>query len=353
MNITFPHMGNTYIPAKVLLDFIGVDYIIPPLCNKKTLETGVKISPECICLPFKTIIANLVNGLEAGADTILFGGGCGQCRLGYYGALINEILSDMGYKFKYLEIDFGRMSFGYIIKEIKTVADIPAIRIFTGICLALRTVFLIDSLYKKAGHCRCRELGRGATDAVMREFKKNVLSVKGFAEVKRLIKKTFKELEKIKLDETAKPKKIAVIGEIFIACEPFVNLEIEQKLGTMGVEVHNHLSISEWIHEHFILNLIPFKVNTRAQIAAREFLKAEDVGGHGVETVGNSVLRGKDKFDGIIHIYPFTCMPEIVAQSAFKEIQKKYGVPIMSLVIDELTGEAGYITRLEAFVDMI
>ena len=46
-------------------------------------------------------------------------------------------------------------------------------------------------------------------------------------------------------------------------------------------------------------------------------------------------------------------MPEIVAQSTFSEIRKKYDIPIMSLVIDELTGEAGYITRLEAFVDMI
>ena len=28
-------------------------------------------------------------------------------------------------------------------------------------------------------------------------------------------------------------------------------------------------------------------------------------------------------------------------------------MPIMTLIIDELTGEAGYMTRLEAFVDML
>lgn len=58
-------------------------------------------------------------------------------------------------------------------------------------------------------------------------------------------------------------------------------------------------------------------------------------------------------FDGVVHIYPLTCMPEIVAQSTFNEVQKKYNIPIMTLIVDEMTGEAGYTTRLEAFIDMI
>jgi predicted nucleotide-binding protein (sugar kinase/HSP70/actin superfamily) len=354
LKITFPHMGNTYISAKVLLDFIGIEYEIPPLCNKRTLEIGVKNSPECICLPFKTIIGNLMDGLDNGADVVFFGGGCGQCRLGYYGELLKEILKDMGYKFKYLEIDFGRMSFKDIIREIKTVAGgISTVRLFIGICFALRTVFLVDGLYKKASYCRCREQGIGKTDEIINKFKRNVLGIKGFFKTKRLIKNAHKQLNSLKLDKKARPKKIAVVGEIFIACEPFTNFDIEQKLGAMGVEVYNHLSISEWIREHFILNLIPFKVRIKAQDASREYLNTDDVGGHGIETVGNCVICGKKGFDGIIHIYPFSCMPEIVAQSTFNDAQNKYNIPIMSLVIDELTGEAGYITRLEAFVDMI
>ena len=34
-------------------------------------------------------------------------------------------------------------------------------------------------------------------------------------------------------------------------------------------------------------------------------------------------------------------------------ISKDKDFPIMSLVIDEMTGEAGYITRIEAFVDLL
>lgn len=354
MKLTFPHMGNTYIAAKVLLDSIGIEYEIPPFCNKRTLELGVKNSPECICLPFKTIIGDLINGLDKGADSVFFGGGCGQCRLGYYGDLLKEILNGLGYKFNYLQIEFGKMSFNDIIKEIKGVSkETNTLRIFAGICYALRTIFIVDNLQKKSNYCRCREINKGSTDKIMKKFKNDVLTVKGYYNVRKLALKAFSALKNIELDKNAKPKKIAIVGEIFIACEPFTNLDIEQKLGNMGIEVHNNLSISEWIHEHFLLNLIPFKVKTKAQIASQELLNTEDIGGHGIETVGNSILNSKKGYDGIIHIYPFTCMPEIVAQSTFGDIQKKHGIPIMSLVIDELTGEAGYITRLEAFVDML
>ena len=46
-------------------------------------------------------------------------------------------------------------------------------------------------------------------------------------------------------------------------------------------------------------------------------------------------------------------MPEIVAKSILKTVSKELDFPIMTLVVDEMTGEAGYTTRLEAFVDLI
>ena len=46
MKITFPHMGNTYIVAKSLLDDLGIDYVIPSFNNKKALETGTKYAPD-------------------------------------------------------------------------------------------------------------------------------------------------------------------------------------------------------------------------------------------------------------------------------------------------------------------
>jgi len=56
MKITFPHMGNTYIAVKALLDDIGAEYVIPPLNSKRSLELGTKYAPEMACLPLKSIL---------------------------------------------------------------------------------------------------------------------------------------------------------------------------------------------------------------------------------------------------------------------------------------------------------
>ena len=77
---------------------------------------------------------------------------------GYYGDLIREILKSLGYKFKYLHIDFSRMTYSEIIKEICSVTKgVSKIKVFWAIVLALYTVFYIDSLYQKANYVRCRD----------------------------------------------------------------------------------------------------------------------------------------------------------------------------------------------------
>ena len=160
-------------------------------------------------------------------------------------------------------------------------------------------------------------------------------------------------LYKIKTDKSFKPVRVAVIGEIFISSEPFTNLELERKLGNIGVKVINTMTVSTWIREHFLHVVIPLKRKNKAVEAAQSYIHTDDFGGHGIYTVGNADLFSRGGFDGIIQIYPFTCMPEIIAQTAFSHIQQKYGVPIMTLIVDEMTGEAGYLTRLEAFSDML
>lgn len=47
------------------------------------------------------------------------------------------------------------------------------------------------------------------------------------------------------------------------------------------------------------------------------------------------------------------CMPEIVSKAILPSISKDKNFPIMTLVVDEMTGEAGYLTRIEAFVDLL
>ncbi len=134
--------------------------------------------------------------------------------------------------------------------------------------------------------------------------------------------------------------------------EPYANLEIEKTLGEMGVEVERSIYLGHWIKDH----LLPKKFGSgeRETIikAASDYLD-HFVGGHGLESVGQTILYAQNNFDGIVHIFPFTCTPEIVAQSILPEVSKDFRIPLISFSLDEHSGRAGFITRLEAFLDLL
>jgi predicted nucleotide-binding protein (sugar kinase/HSP70/actin superfamily) len=69
--------------------------------------------------------------------------------------------------------------------------------------------------------------------------------------------------------------------------------------------------------------------------------------------VGKTILFAQKGIDGVIHIFPFTCMPELVAQTILKKVQKDLDIPILTLIIDEHTAPGGVETRLEAFIDLL
>jgi len=77
------------------------------------------------------------------------------------------------------------------------------------------------------------------------------------------------------------------------------------------------------------------------------------IGGHARECIAEAVEADKKDFDGAIQVYPMGCMPEVVARSILPTISKDRDFPILTLVVDEMTGEAGYMTRIEAFLDLL
>ncbi len=59
----------------------------------------------------------------------------------------------------------------------------------------------------------------------------------------------------------------------------------------------------------------------------------------------------KNKIDGIIFLVTFPCGPDSLVTELCK--RKIKDIPLISVVLDELQGEAGLRTRLESFVDII
>ncbi|MCG8499629.1 MAG: CoA protein activase [Firmicutes bacterium] len=353
MKATFPHMGNVSIIVKALFETLEVDYIIPPACSKRTLELGTKYAPELACLPLKINIGNFIESIEQGADTIVMAGGCGPCRFGYYGEVQKEILKDLGYNVEFLVLELPNGGIKEFLRRLRTLIGRKSLlQAAKAVQKATKISIALDELDKLSFQIRAREAVKGKTDWMMKKFHHQVMKVKGAKSIIKLIRETQKELEAIEIDRSVRVLKIGIVGEIYTLIEPFTNFNIEQMLGNMGIEVDRSLTLSNWIVEHMIKQALHLKKNRPYEKAAPPYMNTM-IGGHAWETIGNSVLYAQQGYDGIVQLYPFTCMPEIVAQSILPTISNELDIPILTLIIDELTGEAGYKTRIEAFVDML
>ncbi len=353
MKITFPHMGNTFISAKALLDDIGVECIIPPYNNKKTLEIGTKYAPEMACLPLKINIGNYIEAHGLGADTILITGGRGPCRFGYYCEMSKEILADANYNMDFITLDGPNGNIKEFLERIKKLAG--GFNVYKILKVIKNTTIVskrVDEIERLTYKIRPRELIKGSTDKVYKTMLNKVRKANGSREILKLLNETKKQLVDIDIDKYFVPLKVGIVGEIYTTIDPFANFHIESILGNMGIEVDRAVTVSGWIIEHMLKNVLPAKKDLQYSEAAEPYL-GRMIGGHAQETIGNTVLYAKKGFDGVVQIYPLTCMPEIVAQSILPSIERDYDIPILTLIIDEMTGEAGYMTRIEAFVDLL
>lgn len=353
MKITFPHLGNVFIIAKALLDDMGAEYVIPPYNNKEALELGTRHVPELACLPLKITVGNLIQGRKLGADTVLMAGGCGPCRFGYYCEMQKQILRDMGYEMDMIVLEPPDGNVKEFIRMVrKLVKDKSIYRVLKSIKNAAQVSIMVDELEMLSFKVRAREIRKGSTDKIYNGFLRDVKNASGSKEIKQIIKNTKDKLLEVDIDKRFNPLRIGIVGEIYTTIDPFGGGDIQRKLGEMGIEVHRSVTLSGWIIEHIIKKALHLPRDLSYVHAAEPYLGAM-IGGHAQDTIGNTVLYSQKGYDGVIQVYPLTCMPEIVAESILPSVERDHDIPVLTLIIDEMTGEAGYMTRIEAFVDLL
>lgn len=352
MRLSFPHMGNLYIPIKTFFESLGIEVVVPPLSNKETLELGVKHSPEFACLPLKVNIGNMIQALEKGADTIVMAGGVGPCRFGYYSEVQREILSDLGYDFEMIVLDPPKGNLLKLVKNIKKLIGNNSFRkIWFSAKLAWKKAVLLEELDYADGMARVsKKLNRKEVNNLFGYFEKEIDLTASFDKLQRIENQMHECYHD--LIPSFVPIKIGLVGEIYTVLDNFVNLDIKKKLEDMGVYVDKSISLTEWANTNLLLKLLNIHGEKNVEMAARPYLN-HFVGGHGLQSVGNTVLYANKNFDGVVHVLPFTCMPEIIAKSILPAVSKKYNIPVLSLVIDEHAADTGLNTRLEAFIDLL
>jgi len=354
MVITFPNLGNVCFAVKVMFETMKIPFVIPESNNKATLEIGSFYSPEEICLPFKIMMGNYIQSIKKGADTILITGSCGPCRFGEYCELQMKILKRLNYDLNFIVVDspfaIGMEEFKRRIGEISGASSVSKVEQINGLNLAYKVVDLLDKIEAKAHELAGYEINKGECKHLLNQCKAEALACPEPRQTVKLLESYQKKIEKVRIDPSKDPIKIAIIGEIYTVIEPFSNLYIEEKLMDYGVSSKRMLTPSWWVRD---TALKPVKLNSfHVHQAAKEYLPY-NIGGHGKECVGEALLSKKANMDGAIQIFPLGCMPEVVAKAILPSIQRDKDFPVMTLVMDEIAGEAGYITRIEAFLDML
>ena len=280
---------------KVFWEALGFEVIQSPPTNRRIFEDGLRLAHDELCLPVK-----------------IFHG-----HISYLKDKVDFIFIPRIYKMIDMNEDrFGCPKFIGLPELIKnSVIEIPPI---ISIDIDLTKGSLEDSfmsLHKSLGVNR-------------NEIKHAFKEMKNFEEKNKPYNKNKNKKEDLK---------IGVVGHPYILYDSYISLNLLDKLSSLGVDYTTSAELSEdVVKSELYPDIDLFWIYERELIgAASFFLNHED-------------------YDGCLHCVSFGCGPgSVMMEIIQRRIVKDNNLPLFTLVMDENTGEAGLITRLEAFCDMV
>ena len=342
MKASFPNLGYDTYALKTLLEDLGAEVVLAPPNSRRTIELGSLHSPELICMPYKITLGNMLEALDLGADTLFMAAGARKCRFGYYHYLHERALKNLGKECRFIAVT-QYSPFDFVFKVMPDIFGVPPWRVMRAVAKMLAKSRLTQEFRQHLNRKMAIDFD-GAEQA-----KPKGLAVIERAHTLKEIQSARGEVSRIFNLNGAEPQvRLGLVGEIFFMIEQFASQEIEKELGKMGAEVVFERSL--YRHIRHLLSSDP--AFARSERLARRYLQ-ESPGGEAIRTVGEAVHFQRQGLDGIVHIFPFTCMPENIALEALQKLSEETGLPVLSLSFDEHTSRTGLLTRLEAFVDLV
>ncbi len=353
MKIAFPHMGRAYIPLKGLLDKAGLPAVVPERPHRRGLELGARYAPEFVCLPFKSTLADFIDGLDKGADTLAMVCGMWACRFGYYGRVQHQILRDLGYEFDSILI--GKDDLKTVAR--KLLGAMPRghrlLRVLSAILMFRARAALVDEWERAARKLRPLESIPGSADEALAPFFARLADAPNLRSVRRLRREAAAALAGVARREDRRPLRVALLGEVYMVLEPNLNLDLERLMGELGMEVHPALTLYRWLLKPFrVLDPRLELTEAWARRVSRPYVRYV-LGGEEHWTIAGTIRASRRGYDGVIHVYPLTCMPENICRSILPKVTERYDIPLLDLCFDEHSSPVGVRTRLEAFGDLL
>ena len=357
MKVTFPHLGSMYIFCKAIAEAAGIPYVLPRPTSNRTREIGEYSTNESVCLPLKIILGNFVEALEDGADTIIMVGSGPPCRLGLYDRILKLVLKDMGYDFRWLTIP-GIFNFQALLQnrhETKVLKRELSfgnyVRFPMALVIGWKKMIWCERLERTAATMRATACCPGEVDRILEQGLGAVDRADGMASLSRVGEDAVEELTSVKKSEKS-PLKVVMVGEIYTVMEPSINMDIERRLGHLGVIVHRSSYFSTHIRRGSRLDRGILREREKLLEIAGPYLK-HDVGAECNFSVAEALLAANQGYDGVVHVYPFSCMPETNAATVLSAIGSDLTIPVLPLAIDRQDMGLRIDTLLEAYVDIM
>lgn len=137
--------------------------------------------------------------------------------------------------------------------------------------------------------------------------------------------------------ENVKPLSVVIMAHGYNLFDDRISMKLIKKLDSMGVKSYTGLNVAR-----------KDALNSIQELGEIQYWANElDLTG----TAAYYMLN--NKVDGIIALSAFGCGPDSLMVDEIQYHAQERNIPMINLNIDEHTGEAGFVTRVEAFVDML
>ena len=295
---------------------LGIKIELSDITTKQTMSAGSSLVVTETCLPIKIYIGHVLNLLDKGVDKILVPSiqsiapkiyNCSKIR-----GLPDLVRNVVKREFTMIEATLDKSEKNQGLYEFLSEMEAP---------------FGITDMAKI----------KKASKAGWRTYNNfHVMSKSGMSYQKAM---NYALQGKVFIENQTKeyPISIALISHGYNIFDERASMKIFDKLEKMDVKVYSSLQLSKEQMDDGIkaLGQDMYWANEREMTGAA---------GHFMKDV---------KVDGMITVTAFGCGPDSLMVERITRKAKKFNKPLLNLTIDEQTGEAGFITRLEAFVDML
>jgi hypothetical protein len=265
------------------------------------------------------------------------------------------VLNDLGLRHGWFDLNNADLRQGYVHcfrSMFRTTygRDARWRDLLRGIALGFMRLVAVEKLEEERNARLAYEIERGSVMAAFEAGRDRLRACTSPFAVWQALRRARRDLRAVPLDRRRLTVRVLITGEAFCVMDPFANVNLELRLGALSAVPCRALWQRNFLAYPFGLDRLSRYSRRAAVRAARHYLP-EPLGGDINSNVGYALLARRRGDDGMIHLKPFGCMMEFVAENILRVVERDTGFPILSLTLDDLTGEERLNVRVEAFVE--